>query len=228
MNNYLCTGYLHRMATLWTLLLCVCMHSQPAQATTEAEDQHNRVAMPHELLGVHGAMVKVHLTSLRGYFEGQPDNATSLARMRTQVSDCVRDHQKGGPPPRTVRLSKAEIAAAERAAASNPAMAALVAVMHQHPQRGTGEHKTILGLECEVYPAAIVPNGTVCLSLGGAFIAAHAASGLTESSMELEMTAKVGIKMRATVAKLDAMVDAAVFAPYQAGAISVKEIGTRP
>ena len=312
MNNYLCTGYLHRMATLWTLLLCVCMHSQPAQATTDAENQINKAAMPHQMLGAYGGMVKVHLTSLRGYLEGQPDNATSLARMQAEVSDCVRDHQKGGPPPRPPRAwpeyvisgrtdtysavnrtisyssglayavnpadcslievrnnranlssakgicqidliektahgacdaaaqadarppartsvaTEAQIAAAERNAASHPAQAALAAAMRKHSPAGTGRRKTILGLECEVWPSPLDPDGTVCLSRGGSFIASHAASGQTQSSMELEMTSKVGIKMHATVATLDAMVDAAVFAPYQAGGFRINNTGTRP
>lgn len=127
------------------------------------------------------------------------------------------------PPP-----TQAQITAFERNAATNPAMAALVAAMRAHPPTATGERKTILGLECEVHPNPFDPDGTVCLSRGGSFAALDAGGVPDLSGMALEMTSSVGIKMLATKAKLDTQVNGAVFAPYLAGGFRITNTGARP
>jgi hypothetical protein len=297
---------------LWTPFLLLGTLTLPAKATTQAEDDANKAPMPHQSLGAHGAQVKVHLVSLRGYFEGLPDDATRLAKLQAEVQACVQRNREGGrpskpprawpdhvisermdtyssvnraihyssglaygvnpldcslietprstanlfsrkgickidlrdktahgvcdaiaqadalPPTRLPAPTGAQIAALERRAASEPAVAALLTAMRSHPQAGTGARKTILGLECEVWPNPLDPDGAICLSRGGSFIAAHAAGGLTQSSMELEMTSKAGVKMRATEAKLDVMVHGAVFAPYLAGGFRITNTGAHP
>jgi len=80
----------------------------------------------------------------------------------------------------------------------------------------SGEHKTILGIECDVWQNPFDPNGTACLSRGGSFVGSHATFGLSGSSMELEITSTLGVNLRATKAELDAKVNARVFAPYLA------------
>lgn len=132
------------------------------------------------------------------------------------------------PPTRLPAPTGVQIAALERRATSEPAVAALLAAMRSHPQAGTGVRKSILGLECEVWPNPLDPDGSVCLSRGGSFIAAHAAGGLTQSSMEMEMTSKTGVKLHATEAKLDVMVNGAVFAPYLAGGFHITNTGAHP
>lgn len=127
------------------------------------------------------------------------------------------------PPP-----TQAQITAFERDAAANPAMAALVAAMRAHPSNGTGERKTILGLECEVHPNPFDPDGTACVSRGGSFASLDAGGIPDLSGMALEMTSSVGINMLATKAKLDTQVNGAVFAPYLAGGFRITNTGARP
>lgn len=126
------------------------------------------------------------------------------------------------------RPTMAQIAAVERNAAANPALAALVAAMRAHPPTGTGERKTILGLECEVHPNPFDPDGTVCVTRGGSFASLDAGGAPNLSGMALEMTSVVGIKMLATKAKLDTLVDGAVFTPYLAGGFRITNTGARP
>ncbi|PHV04090.1 hypothetical protein CSQ96_27655 [Janthinobacterium sp. BJB412] len=290
----------------------VCVLALSAKATTQAEDDVNKAPMPHQSLGSHGALVKVHLVSLRGYMEGSPNDATRLAKLQAEVQACVQRNQARGlpsrpphalpdhvisermdtyssinrtihyvsglaytvnpldcslletmrstadlfsrsgtckidlrektahgacdggaqasarPPTRPPAPSGAQMAAFERRAATDPAAAALVAAMRNHPQAGTGVRKSILGLECDVWPNPLDPDGSVCISRGGSFVAAHAAGGLTQSSMELEMDSKAGVKMVATEAKLDVMVNGAVFAPYLAGGFHITNTGAHP
>jgi hypothetical protein len=110
--------------------------------------------------------------------------------------------------------------------ASLAAQAALEQAQKLAPGK-TGERKTILGIQCDVWRNLLDPTGTGCLSLGGSFVAAHATFGLTGSSMELEMTSKIGANMRAVKAELDAKVNAAVFAPYLADGFQVTNVGGR-
>lgn len=91
----------------------------------------------------------------------------------------------------------------------------------------SGEHKTILGIECDVWKTPFDLNGTACLSRGGSFVAAHATSGLTGSSMELEITSTLGVNLHAVKAELDAKINANVFAPYLADGFEVTNVGRR-
>jgi hypothetical protein len=91
----------------------------------------------------------------------------------------------------------------------------------------SGEHKTFLGIECDIWKTPFDPNGTACLSRGGSFVAAHATSGLTGSSMELEITSTLGVNLHAVKAELDAKVNANVFAPYLADGFAVTNLGGR-
>lgn len=91
----------------------------------------------------------------------------------------------------------------------------------------SGEHKTILGIECDVWKTPFDPNGTACLSRGGSFVAAHATSGLTGSSMELEITSTLGVNLHAVKAKLDTQVNVNVFAPYLADGFEVTNVAGR-
>lgn len=309
---------LKRDASLTTLsqifLLWVCAGSSPAHATTEAENDRDNATMPHESLAAHGAMVKVHLVSGRGYLLGRApdDDAGALSRMHDQVADCVRYHNEHGLPTnpprnwpdhinssrtdtysainRTISYTsslayatnqsdcslieiknvtahlysslgtcdidlraktahgacdasgqataraptrkppppQAQITAIERDAATNPAMAALVAAMRAHPPTATGERKTILGLECELRPNPFDPDGTVCLSRGGSFASLDAAGDPNLSGMPLELRSIAGIKMLATKAKLDTPVNGAVFTPYLAAGFRITNTGARP
>lgn len=301
-----CRTWIGRMA-----LLLAGAFSLSADAATDMENEINKAPMPHEAHGASGAMVKVHLVSTRGYLEGHPGNATTLASMRREVDDCVRRNQERGlpskpprawpehvnssridtysainrtiryisglayavdqrdcslfelrsstaklhsvkgtcdidflektahgacdasgqadaaPPKRLPNLTMAQIEAAERNAANNPAMAILAAATRRYPNTGTGERKTIAGLECEVWPHPFDPTGTVCLSRGGSFVAEIVSGEFHHSGMGLEITSIAGIKSRAILAKLDTLVSNAVFTPYLAGGIQVSARGAR-
>ena len=111
-------------------------------------------------------------------------------------------------------------------APNREALDALEKAMKLAPGK-SGEHKTILGIECDVWKTPFDPNGTACLSRGGSFVAAHATSGLTGSSMELEITSTLGVNLRAVKAALDARVNANVFAPYLADGFEVTNVRGR-
>jgi hypothetical protein len=112
------------------------------------------------------------------------------------------------------------------AAPNRAALDALERAMKLAPGK-SGEHKTILGIECDVWKTPFDPNGTACLSRGGSFVAAHATSGLTGSSMELEITSTLGVNLRAVKAALDANVNANVFAPYLTDGFEVTNVRGR-
>lgn len=131
-------------------------------------------------------------------------------------------------PARQSPPSQAQIAAVERNATANPAMAALIAATRAHPPTGTGERKTILGLECEVHANPFDPDGTACMARGGSFASLDAGGAQNLSGMALEMTSIAGIKMLATKAKLDTLVNGAVFTPYLAGGFRITNTGARP
>ncbi|MRX10296.1 hypothetical protein GJ697_20905 [Pseudoduganella sp. FT25W] len=132
------------------------------------------------------------------------------------------------PPSRRPGLTAEQIAAIERDAAGNPAKAAMAAAIRANPPSGTGEHKTILGIECDVWKSPLNPEGTVCLSRGGSF-PASTAPGAAQSAMALEEdSATSGIKLLATTAQLDTLVNGAVFTPYLSGGFRIANTGTRP
>jgi hypothetical protein len=111
-------------------------------------------------------------------------------------------------------------------APNRAALDALERAMKLAPRKSS-EHKTILGIECDVWKTPFDPNGTACLSRGGSFVAAHATSGLTGSSMELEITSTLGVNLHAVKAALDAKVNANVFAPYLTDGFEVTNVGGR-
>ncbi len=111
-------------------------------------------------------------------------------------------------------------------APNRAALNALEQAMKLAPGK-SGEHKTILGIECDVWKTPFDPNGMACLSRGGSFVAAHATSGLTGSSMELEITSTLGVNLHAVTAALDAKVNTNVFAPYLADGFEVTNVGGR-
>jgi hypothetical protein len=133
------------------------------------------------------------------------------------------------PPIRRPGLSAGQIAAIQRDAASNPSMAALAEAIRTNPPSGTGERKTILGIECEARKSPLNPDGTVCLSRGGTFPASTSPSTTQQSAMTLEEdSATSGFKLQATSAKLDTLVNGAVFTPYLAGGFRITNTGVRP
>jgi hypothetical protein len=111
-------------------------------------------------------------------------------------------------------------------APNRAALDALQQAMKLAPGK-SGEHKTILGIECDVWKTPFDPNGTACLSRGGSFVAAHATSGLTGSSMELEITSTLGVNLHAVKAALDTKVNANVFAPYLTDGFEVTNVRGR-
>ncbi|MBB5606653.1 MULTISPECIES: hypothetical protein [unclassified Janthinobacterium] len=137
-------------------------------------------------------------------------------------------HANARPPVRQPAMSAAQIAAIERAALGNPTMAALAAAIHSNPPYGTGERKTILGLECDVWKNPFDPEGTMCLSRGGSFTSSAVNGDLKQSGMMLEGTTTAGVKMWATQVQLDTMVNGAIFAPYLAGGFRIIKTGAHP
>jgi len=134
-------------------------------------------------------------------------------------------HASARPPAHAPAPSAAELAKIERDSASNPAVAALAKAMRDHPPAGTGERKVIVGLDCDVWKNPFDPDGTICISRGGSFIAAQAGGGATQSGLVLEITSVAGLKSRAVGAQLDAMVSAAVFSPYLAAGFRISGSG---
>lgn len=150
-------------------------------------------------------------------------------RAKTARGACdTTGHASAKPPTRRPKLTAAQIAAIERDAATNPATAALAAAVRTHPPVGTGEHKIIVGLECEVRKNPLDLEGTICLSLGGSFVPANVPGEMKLSGLELEATSIAGIKMLATKAELDALVDSSVFTPYLTGDFRITNTGVRP
>ncbi len=150
-------------------------------------------------------------------------------REQTAHGACDAAGQANARPPQRVPLpTTAQINAVERNAATNPAMAALLAAMRSHPPSGAGERKTVAGLECDVWPNPFDPGARNCLSRGGSFAAADVTGNLGQSGMALEMTSVAGVNMLATQAKLDALVNSAVFTPYLAGGFRITNTRTHP
>lgn len=164
------------------------------------------------------------------------------ARLRSSLGSCDIDlvektargvcdgkvHASAPPPERVAPSSMSDVQAAQQRHPGNAAaLAALAAAMRQHANSGTGVRKTILGLPCEVWQNPLDAGGTVCLSMGGSFVAQHATGEQRYSSMVLEMTSPEGINMRAIDARLDTMVNAAVFAPHQAEGFTMIATGAR-
>lgn len=159
------------------------------------------------------------LTSTRGICE------IDLASKEAHGFCDARAHADA--PPRTRTGARAlNDRAAPPATVNRAALEALDKAMKLVPGK-SGERKTILGIECDVWKNSLDPTGTICISLGGSFVASHATLGLTGSSMELEMTSTVGLNVQAIKAKLDANVNAAVFAPYLSDGFHVTDIGAR-
>lgn len=89
--------------------------------------------------------------------------------------------------------------------------------------RGTGVHKSILGVACEVWnlnPG--VAGGTVCLAHGATFQPARAAGNPLEAGMQLELESRDNYNLRATEVRMDGEVSARVFVPYLSGGFEVQ------
>jgi hypothetical protein len=87
----------------------------------------------------------------------------------------------------------------------------------------TADHKTILGIHCNVWELpAMLGGGTYCTSNGGAFIPSITAGNRQYNGLLLNLDEHNGRNMQAVDAKLDATVGAAVFAPYMSGAYTFK------
>ena len=137
----------------------------------------------------------------------------------------TRAHADAVPMIRT-RAIAPDIRTSRATATNQAALDALEKAMKLAPGK-SAEQKTILGIECDVWKTPFDPNCTACLSRGGSFVAAHATSGLTGSSMELEITSTLGVNLHAVKAALDANVSANVFAPYLADGFEVTNLGGR-
>lgn len=157
---------------------------------------------------------------------GQCDIDLGLKEARGRCD--ASGHANAKPWPQDPPLTLTQIAAIERQAASNPAMAAFAAAIHAHPPFPTGARKTIAGIECDVWESALDPGGTTCMSRGGSFAAQRYKGAPVQSGMALEITSRVKGATQAKQAQLDALVDGAVFAPYLAGGFRLIKPGTRP
>lgn len=163
----------------------------------------------------------IHYTSALTYGVNQLDcslTETHLSRASLFSSRGICD----------IDLLKKTAHGACDAAGQASAKAAMAAAIRANPPSGTGEHKTILGIECDVWQSPLNPDGTVCLSRGGTF-PASTAPGAAHSAMALEEdSATSGIKLLATTAQLDTLVNGAVFTPYLSGGFRIANTGTRP
>lgn len=146
---------------------------------------------------------------------------------KTAHGYCDPSGHADAPP--VVQLAPSAPAArtpAERAALQ-AALAALEKAKMLGPSR-TGAHKRIAGVDCDVWTnPADPPDGTLCISGAGSFRRFHAGPSPTGSGMILESTSQVRVSGRALKAQLDATVNAAVFAPYQAGDFKVTQLPRR-
>ncbi|MES2259669.1 MAG: hypothetical protein V4724_14190 [Pseudomonadota bacterium] len=129
-------------------------------------------------------------------------------------------HGNAPTPRRRSLLDKAKIDDIEKRWPASPGAAALVATMRQILANKTGDRKTILGFECDMWKDPINVNGMTCLYTGGSFRGRHAPEGTS-----LEMTSEYGINMHAIEAVFDTQVNAAVFAPYMAGGFTINNLG---
>jgi hypothetical protein len=148
-----------------------------------------------------------------------------LAKTATGVCDSLA-HGSARPASPAPASTLADVEAMKKSP-DNAGLAALAAVMHKYPPDGTGETKTVLGLECEVWKNPLDPTGTICLSTGGTFMASDSHGKKGQSTMNLETISVAGIKEHAVEAKLDAMVNSNVFAPYLAGGFTITNTAPR-
>jgi len=120
----------------------------------------------------------------------------------------------------------AEIKAVMQKMAADPRMAAMAAAMQKvqaSSNTRTGQKKTILGLECDVWNQdAATEGGTMCFARGGSFMAARTGQNPADAGLLLEIQSQSGFKMKAVDAKLDTEVNARVFAPYLSGGFVIK------
>lgn len=153
-------------------------------------------------------------------------NIDLLAKTATGICDALA-HGNARPPLPAPASTLADVEEAIKKSPNNAGLAALAAAMRQHPPGGTGERKTVLGLECEVWKNPLDPTGTTCLSTGGTFMASDSNGKKGQSTMNLETISVAGIKEHAVEAKLDAMVDSTVFAPYLAAGFTMTNTAPR-
>lgn len=141
---------------------------------------------------------------------------------KTAVGACdAQGHAK--VPPAPVRPATRADLRALAAAHEGGAMGEMLRNALAAEPEPTGRHKTILGLDCAVWPSRMDRDGTVCLSTGGSFPVTNS----TDPGMLLEMTSRTNIVMNAVEAQLDTAVNGAVFIPYAAGGFTVKNVGAR-
>jgi hypothetical protein len=159
------------------------------------------------------------LTSTKGICEIDLGSKTAHGLCDTRAHADAPPMVRTGAPAPDGRTSMSP-------APNRAALDALEKAMKLAPGK-SGERKTILGIECDVWKTPFDPNGTACLSRGGSFVAAHATSGLTDSNMELEITSTLGVNLHAVKAKLDTQVNANVFAPYLADGFEVTNVRGR-
>jgi hypothetical protein len=153
-------------------------------------------------------------------------NIDLLAKTATGVCDAPA-HGNAPPASPAPASSLTEVEEAIKKSPNNAGLVALAAVMRQYPPGGTGQRKTVLGLECEVWKNPLDPTGTTCLSTGGTFTASDSNGQKGQSTMNLETISVAGIKEHAVEAKLDAMVNSIVFAPYLAAGFTITNTAPR-
>lgn len=153
-------------------------------------------------------------------------NIDLVAKTATGACDALA-HGNARPPAPAPASTVADVEEAIKKSPNNAGLLALAAVMRQYPPVGTGERKTVLGLECAVWKNPLDPTGTICLSTGGTFMASDGNGQKDQSTMNLETISVAGIKEHAVEAKLDAMVSSTVFAPYLAGGFTIKNTAQR-
>jgi hypothetical protein len=153
-------------------------------------------------------------------------NIDLLAKTATGVCDALA-HGNARPASPAPASALADVQEAIKKSPNNAGLVALAAVMRQYPPGGTGERKTVLGLECEVWKNPLDPTGTTCLSTGGTFAASDSNGQKGQSTMNLETISVAGIKEHAVEAKRDALVNSTVFAPYLAGGFTITNTAPR-
>ena len=181
--------------------------------------------------GVAYGFMDINDCSLLEYPNSRAELVSSKGRctmdliLKTARGVCdANAHSDAVVPPRLP--SETELNARMKKMAVDPSTAAMVASAQRLlalTGTRTGEKKTILSLECDIWDqSGILEEATVCLVQGGSFIASPVTGKRGTFNLMLEMRSKYGIKMKAVDAKLDTEVNSGVFAPYLGGGFIIE------
>jgi len=149
---------------------------------------------------------------LTAQLESSKGSCTINLTERTTEGECNPTVHAAAPPVKGPK-SGVDLQSQMALLASDPRTAAAAAQLRQmagHAAR-TGRKKSILGIECEVSSAPAALPGSSCRAIGGSFEPFH--------GVILESDAQGMINGTAVDAKLDAQVNATIFAPHIGWAI---------